>query len=151
MAPSSSPSGSQAEIISPPNLGNILTCLANVMIHRSLFHPHYPQFLPMQMVDISLPQSPSPQTLVFVAEVIEKCFSLKSAQQGELERQYRAACYVGNSIDTRPWTSRRQDTTTFLREVDTIVGVVERALVFSEEFPVFCVVAFSEINSFVPD
>ena len=100
MAPSSSPSGSQAEIISPPNLGNILTCLANVMIHRSLFHPHYPQFLPTQMVDLSLPQPPSPQALVLEAKLIEKYLSLKSAQQGELEREYRAACYVGNGIDT---------------------------------------------------
>ena len=81
------------------------------------------------------------------AELIEKYFSLKSAQQGELERQYRAACHVGNGIDTRPWTSRRQDTTTFLREVDTIVSVADRALVCSEEFPVFCVAAFSEIVS----
>src|SRR5271154_4709912 len=36
-----------------------------------------PQFLPTQMVDLSLPQTPSPQALVFDAEVIEKCFSLK--------------------------------------------------------------------------
>ena len=118
------------------------------MIHKSLFHPHYPQFLPTQMVDLSLPQPPSPHALMLNAEVVEKYFSLKSAQQGELERQYRAACYVGNGIDTRPWTSRRQDTTTFLREVDTIVAVApERALVCSEEFPVSCVAAFSEIVS----
>jgi len=54
---------------------------------------------------------------------------------------------VGNGIDTGPWTSWRQDTTTFLREGYTIVGVAERALVCSEEFHVFCVAAFSEIVS----
>ena len=42
------------------------------------------------MVDVSLPQPPSSQALVLDAEVVEKYFSLKSAQQGELEKQYRA-------------------------------------------------------------